>query len=124
LVAGAAVVELWRAIMRHWERAVVAAGLSWAAAMLAPVATCCMSCPARPSLPGRLTRRGSWPSGWLACGSPVPCGLAQRANVRRTRRIRFTVASSRARQGGGRPSRLTPPWAVAALFTTHDRPQD
>ena len=100
------------------------AGLFWPAATLAPAAACWMNRPARPSLPGRLTRWGSWPLGWRECGSPVPGGLAQRANVRRTWRIRFTMTSSWAGRGGGRPSQLTPLLAVAALFTTRDRPQD
>jgi hypothetical protein len=111
-------------IVRRREFVVVGAGLFWPAATFAPAATCWMNRPARPSLPGRLTRWGSWPLGWRACGLPVPGGLAQRANVRRTWRMRFTVTSSWAGRGGGRPSRLTPLFAVAALFTTRDRPQD
>jgi hypothetical protein len=72
---------------------VAGAGPVGPAATLASAAAGWMNRPARPSLPGRLTRLGSWLLGWREGGSPGPGGLASRANVRRTRRMRFTVTS-------------------------------
>jgi hypothetical protein len=63
-------------IVRCREFALVAAGLSWPAAALAPAAMSWMSRAARPSWPGRLARWGPWPPGWREPGSPVPGGLA------------------------------------------------
>jgi len=92
-------------IVRRREFVVVGAGLSWSAATLAPGVTCWMNRLARPSLPGRLTRRGSGPSGWRECGSRVPDRLVLGANARRTWRMRFTVTSSWAGPGGAAAGR-------------------
>ena len=114
-------------MVRRREFVAVGAGLEWPVATLAPAATCGRNRPARPSLPARLARWGSWSLGWPACGSPVRDGPAQRASVRRTRRTQFTVTSwwaGLAGRGGGRPSQLTPLLAVAAPFTTRDGPHE
>jgi hypothetical protein len=65
--------------VRRRELAGAAAGLSW------PAATDWLNRAARRPRPGRL--------GWRACGSARPGELARRANVRRSRRMLFTVAS-------------------------------
>src|SRR5262249_44826195 len=81
------------AIVRRREFVVVGAGLFWPTATLAPAVTCWMNRAARPSVPAWLIGWGSWPLGWRECGPLVPAGLAQWANVRRTRRMRLTVTS-------------------------------
>jgi len=109
----ATAISTWLAIL------LVGAGLFRPTARLTPAATYWMNRPARPPLPGRLTRLGSWPSVWRECGSPVPGGLAPRADVRRSWRMRFTVTSSWAGPGGaaaGRRSGLHSPVRVSGRY--------
>jgi hypothetical protein len=96
--------------VRRRELAGAAAGLSW------PAATDWLNRAARRPRPGWL--------GWRACGSARPGELARRANVRRSRRMLFTVASWWAGPGGGGLSRLIPLLAAAAVFTTRNGPRD